>query len=149
MLFTRVVTRKRTRHGTHHRNHRHRCRLDSDPHLYFQVGGGALRMKNLRSVVIGSAVGGLLGAVAFFAVESWTPITGDAEAWKQKPVPLAISEGGSSNTAEGLQRRPACLVLYLKERDSNRVSANRSLNSLLFHRFQLRDNDASASMTSV
>ena len=59
-------------------------------------------MKNLRSVVIGSAVGGLLGAAAFFAVESWIPITGDAEAWEQKPVPLAISEGGSSNTAEGL-----------------------------------------------
>ena len=102
MLFTRVVTRKRESHGTHHRNHRHRCRLDSDPHLYFQVGGGALRMKNLRCVVIGSAVGGLLGAAAFFAVESWIPITGDAEAWEQKPVPLAISEGGSSNTAEGL-----------------------------------------------
>ena len=42
-------------------------------------------MKGLRSVVIGSAVGGLLGAAAFFAVEGWIPITGDAEAWEQKP----------------------------------------------------------------
>ena len=57
---------------------------------------------------LGSAVGSLLGAAAFFAVEGWIPITGDAEAWEQKPPPLTVTEGDSPNAAEdGL--RAACL----------------------------------------
>ena len=64
-------------------------------------------MKGLRSVVIGSAVGGLLGAAAFFAVEGWIPITGDAQAWEQKPPPLIVSEGDSPNAAED-ELREAC-----------------------------------------
>ena len=86
-------------------------------------------MKGLKRVVIGSAVGGLLGAAAFFAVESWIPITGDADAWEQKPVPLAISEGDSSNAA-GVLQRSACLSGSLFEREGFEQSVCKQFRKL-------------------
>ena len=65
--------------------------------------------------MIASAVGGLLGAAGFFAVEGSIPITGDAEAWERKPLPLIVSEGNSPNAAED-ELRTACLSSSFYER---------------------------------
>ncbi len=62
-----------------------------------------------QEVVVGSAVGGLLGAAGFFAMEGWIPMTGDAEAWGEKLVPQQIVSKGNSPNAAPDKLREACL----------------------------------------
>ena len=66
-------------------------------------------MEGPRNVVVGSAVGGFLGAAGFFAMERWIPMTGDAEAWEEKLVPQQIVSKGNSPNAAPDKLREACL----------------------------------------
>lgn len=72
-------------------------------------------MEGLRNVVVGSAVGALLGAGAFFAMEGWIPMTGDAEAWKEKLIPQIVSRGNSPDATKDKLRK-ACLSAAFFER---------------------------------
>ena len=63
-------------------------------------------MKGFRSVVVGSAASGLLGAATFFVVNGLIPRS--SEAWGQIPVPRMESEGGSADAVKD-KLQEACL----------------------------------------
>ena len=58
-------------------------------------------MKGIKRVVIGSAVGGLLGAAAFFAVDGLMPRTAQADQLWRNSYGSPYSSGGSWTDGSG------------------------------------------------